>query len=380
MRSTQYPLFKVFGFEVKLDISWFLIALLITWTLAAELFPQRYPDLPRETYWWMGVAGAIGIFFSIVFHEFSHSIVARYFGIPIRGITLFIFGGIAEMEKEPPTPKTEFLVAIAGPLASFLLAFIFQYVEKMASANEWPIFITGVSYYLGYLNLILAIFNLVPAFPLDGGRMLRAGLWAIKKNLHTATRISSQIGSGFGLVLMVLGVFAFLQGQFIAGMWWLLIGIFVKGTAIASYKQLIVEDTLQNQPVRKFMTSALVTVPPSISIAQLVDDYVYRYHFKMFPVVEGNRLLGCITTRDVASLPQHQWQQYTVTSLTQNSSAENTVSPDAKAVDVLSTMTKPGAASRLMVVENERLLGIISLTDLKEFITLKLELESDTHH
>lgn len=376
MTPRQLPLFRLFGFQVKLDLSWLLIALLITWTLAAGLFPQSYPGLSREMYWWMGITGAAGIFFSIVFHEFCHSLVARHYGLNIRGITLFIFGGIAEMEKEPATPKSEFLIAIAGPLASFLLAFVFYQVHLLAKANGWSVFIIGVTYYLAYLNTILAIFNLVPAFPLDGGRMLRAALWAWKKNLRSATRIASQIGSGFGLVMMILGVLWVLQGIFIAGMWWFLIGVFLRVTAAASFKQVLLQEALQDQPIRRFMTSQPLTVPPSLSIEQLVQDYIYRHHFKMFPVIENSRLLGCITTREVKTVPQEQWSDRTVGELTSPCSADNTVSPDTDAMQVLLLMTQPNASSRFMVVEDQRLIGIISLTDLKEFLSLKLELES----
>ena len=376
MTPRQLPLFRLFGFQVKLDLSWLLIALLITWTLAAGLFPQSYPGLSREMYWWMGITGAAGIFFSIVFHEFCHSLVARHYGLNIRGITLFIFGGIAEMEKEPATPKSEFLIAIAGPLASFLLAFVFYQVHLLATANEWSVFIIGVTYYLAYLNTILAIFNLVPAFPLDGGRMLRAALWAWKKNLRSATRIASRIGSGFGLVMMILGVLWVLQGIFIAGMWWFLIGVFLRVTAAASFKQVLLQEALQDQPIRRFMTSQPLTVPPSLSIEQLVQDYIYRHHFKMFPVIENSRLLGCITTHEVKTVPQEQWSDRTVGELTSPCSADNTVSPDTDAMQVLLLMTQPNASSRFMVVEDQRLIGIISLTDLKEFLSLKLELES----
>jgi len=332
--------------------------------------------LPRKMYWWMGITGAAGIFFSIVFHEFSHSLVARHYGLNIRGITLFIFGGVAEMEKEPSTPKSEFLMAIAGPLASFLLAFIFQQIHLLATANEWSVFIIGVTYYLAYLNTILAIFNLVPAFPLDGGRMLRAALWAWKKDLRSATRIASQSGSGFGLVMMALGVLWVLHGVFIAGVWWFLIGVFLRFTAAASFKQILLQEVLQDQPIRRFMTDQPLTVTPSVSIEQLVQDYIYRYHFKMFPVVENSRLLGCITTREVKTVPQELWSNRTVGELTSPCSADNTVSPDTDAMQVLSLMTQPNASSRFMVVEDQRLIGIISLTDLKEFLSLKLELES----
>jgi Zn-dependent protease/predicted transcriptional regulator len=375
MTPRQFPLFRLFGFQVKLDLSWLLIALLITWTLAAGLFPESYPGLSREMYWWMGIAGAVGIFFSIVFHEFCHSLVARHYGLNIRGITLFIFGGVAEMEKEPSTPKSEFLMAIAGPLASFLLAFIFQQIHLLALSNEWSVFFIGVTYYLAYLNTILAIFNLVPAFPLDGGRMLRAALWAWKKDLLSATRIASQIGSGFGLVMMVLGVLWVLQGYFVTGMWWFLIGVFLRFAAAASFKQILFQEALQHQPIRRFMTTQPVTVPSLLSIEQLVKEYIYRHHFKMFPVVEDSHLLGCITTHEVKTVPQELWSNRTVRELTSPPSAANTVSPDMDAMHVLSLMTQPNASSRYMVVEDEQLLGIISLTDLKEFLSLKLELE-----
>lgn len=373
--TRQFSLFNLFGFRVKLDISWFLLALLITWTLAAGLFPYNYPGLSQKSYWWMGVASAIGIFFSIVFHEFSHSLVARHFGMPIKGITLFIFGGVAEMEEEPPTAKAEFLMAVAGPIASLVLAAVFLQLYIMGQANNWYTPFVAVIHYLGYINLIVAIFNLVPAFPLDGGRMLRAGLWQWKKNLTSATRLASQIGSGFGLLLIVFGIFNFIQGNFIGGMWIGLIGMFLRGAAAASYRQVVMRELLQGEPVSRFMNTNPVVVPSDITVQQLVEDYVYKYHFKMFPVVDGDQLRGCITTRKVRELSHDQWPQKNVEYLLDSCSPENTVSPDTDTSKVLSAMARPGAVNRLLVVENNRLAGILSLTDLKEYIALKLDLE-----
>ena len=371
-----YRLFRIFGFDVKLNVTWLLLALLITWTLAAGLFPADYPDLPRHTYWWMGVAGAVGILFSIVFHELSHSLVARGFGLPIRGITLFIFGGVAEMEDEPGTPKVEFFMAIAGPLASLLLALLFFLLQQLASAQHWHIAVIGVSHYLSMLNIILAVFNLVPAFPLDGGRVLRAALWHWKQDLRAATRIASAIGSGFGLALMILGGLAFIRGNFIGGMWWLLIGAFLRTAASASYSQLLVRQMLADQPVRRFMNRDPVTVTPRTSIAQLLENYVYQHHFKMFPVVEDDRLLGCISIRDIKKVPRDQWAQTTVGEAVTPCSSDNTVSADTDAAQLISTMTRADASTRYMVVDQEdRLLGVVSLKDLREYIALKLELE-----
>ena len=338
----QYRLFSLFGFQVKLDLSWLLLALLITWSLGAGVFPTDYPGLPNQVYAWMGVASAVGVFFSIVFHEFSHSLIARYFGMPIKSITLFIFGGVAEMEKEPPSPKSEFLMAIAGPLASFLLAFIFSRIEALAVASAWPIPVVGVSHSLAFINMIVAVFNLVPAFPLDGGRMLRAVLWHGKNDLRSATYISSRIGSAFGLVLMILGIVAVIEGEFIGGMWWFLIGLFLRGAAAASYKQLLLHEFLHDQPVRQFMRRAPVTVPPSISIREWVEDYVYRHHFKMFPVVENSNLLGCISIDNIRQMPKGDWQNRTVRELMEPRSKSNTVSSDTETTSLLSAMVQPG--------------------------------------
>jgi Zn-dependent protease len=302
--ARQVRLFSLFGFEVKLDFSWLLLALLISWSLGAGMFPEQYPDLSRTTHAWMGIAVAIAVFFSIVIHEFSHSLVARQFGMPIRGITLFIFGGVAEMEQEPPDPKSEFLMAIAGPIASFILAYVFWSIEAIGVAHDWPVAVIGVCATIALINLTVAVFNLVPAFPLDGGRVLRAALWHLKRDLRAATRISSQIGRGFGLALMLLGGIAALQGNLIGGMWWFLIGMFLRGAASASYQQLIIGELFEDQPIANFMRRDLVTVLPSISIETWLEDYVFRHHFKMYPVVEDGRLLGSISIDSIKKLPR----------------------------------------------------------------------------
>jgi Zn-dependent protease/CBS domain-containing protein len=376
--TRRHPLFRIFGFEIKIDASWILLALLIVWTLAAGLFPYTYPGLSEATYWWMAVVGAAGIFLSIVFHELSHSLVARRFGTTIKGITLFIFGGVAEMEDEPPDPRAEFLMAGAGPVASFLLAFIFYVLSRLGENASWPESTVGVFAYLGYLNFILAIFNMVPAFPLDGGRMLRAALWQWKHRLTDATRIASAIGRGFAWLLMILGAIAFFQGNFIGGMWWFLIGLFLRSAAVGAYRQVVVRELLQGEPINRMMTPDPVTVAPTISLQQLVDDYIYGHHFRMFPVVEGERLLGCVTLQDVREVPRGKWRRRTVGELVRPCSPDNTVPVDSDSARVLSLMSRPGAPGRMMVVDGQRLAGVVSLKDLRSFISLKLDLEA-TH-
>ena len=369
-------LFTLFGFEVKLDLSWLLLALLISWSLGAGWFPARYPELSGQAYAWMGVSVAIGVFFSIVFHEFSHSIVARFFGMPIRGITLFIFGGVAEMESEPPNPKAEFLMAIAGPISSFLLAAVLWGTATIAEDATWPLPVTGVLSTLAVINFTVAVFNLAPAFPLDGGRVLRAALWHWRRDLHEATFISSRIGRGFGTALMILGVVAFVGGNLIGGMWWFLIGIFVRGAASSSYQQLVLKDMVEGQPVRRFMRSEPITVAPSVSIADWVEEYVYRHHYKMYPVLDGSQLLGCITVDSLQRLQRNDWPSTKVADLMESRSESNTIDADTDTMALLSRILQPGGRSRFMVVEDNRLVGIISLKDLLELISLKLQIES----
>ena len=370
----QFRLFSLFGFEVKLDLSWLLLGLLISWSLGAGYFPAHYPDLSQAAYAWMGISVAIGVLISIVLHEFSHSLVARQFGMPIRGITLFIFGGVAEMEEEPPSPKAEFLMAIAGPLASFAIAAVLWVLHGAAAA--WaPTQVLGVLQTLALINVTLAIFNLVPAFPLDGGRMLRAVLWHLKRNLRAATYTSSRIGKSFGIVLIVLGFLSLLGGDIIGGMWWFLIGLFVRGAAEGSYQQLIVSEMIRDKPVSDFMRREPVTVRPTATIDEFLEDCVYQHHFKLFPVVEDGKLLGSINVTDIRGLTADERAARSVAEFMKPTSAENSIPADTPTAKLLPDMVRPPAPARYMVVDGDRLVGMISLKDLLEVIALHIELD-----
>jgi Zn-dependent protease/predicted transcriptional regulator len=374
MFEKRVHLFNLLGFEVRLDLSWFFIAIFITWSLSHGLFPYYYPDLSSQTYWLMGLAGTLGLFVSIVIHEFAHSLVARHYGLPMKGITLFIFGGVAEMGDEPTSPKVEFLMAIAGPIISIVLGLIFfglAFGSRQAHVSR-PVY--GVLQYLGAINGMLAAFNLLPAFPLDGGRVLRAILWGVKQDLRWATRVSSGIGSAFAIVLMVLGFLQIVQGNVIGGLWWILIGIFLQGAARTSYQQLLARQVLHGEPVRRFMQTDPMVVSPSLSIKQLVEDYIYTYHYKMFPVVADGKLQGCISTQQVKTVPRQDWANHTVGELANACDRENRVSPDTDALQALEIMSRTNS-SRLLVTEGDRLVGVLSLKDLLQFFALKVELE-----
>ena len=377
MFGRRVTLFKLLGFSVRVDASWLIIAVLITWSLAVGVFPYEYAGLPGTVYWLMGLVGTLALFGSIVIHELFHSLVARQYGLPMKGITLFIFGGVAEMSDEPPNPKTEFLMAIAGPIASILIGLIF-YVLYVAGRASWPFAVVGVVSYLAWINWLLAGFNLIPAFPLDGGRILRSILWRWKGNLQRATRTASQVGSGFGILLIILGIYELFHGQFISAVWWFLIGMFLRGAAKGSYQQVLARTALEGEPVRRFMKTDPVTVPANLSIQELVEDYIYRYHFKMFPVVaDSQRLEGYVTTEQVKTIPREEWNWRRVEDVLEPCSPELTVSPSTDAVQALAIMSKTGR-SRLMVVDGGKLVAVVALKDLLRFLSLKVDLEGSS--
>jgi Zn-dependent protease/CBS domain-containing protein len=374
MFGRRITLFKLFGFAVRLDASWLIIAALVTWSLATGVFRTRYPGLSESSYWWMAILGALGLFGSIVFHEMCHSLVANHYHLPMKGITLFVFGGVAEMGEEPRSPKVEFLMAIAGPIASIVAGIVFLAIRS-AGLGVWPVQAIAVLSYLGWINLILAAFNLIPAFPLDGGRVLRAALWHFQGNLQRATRIASTIGSGFGMLLMAYGFFNLFYGSFISAMWYFLIGMFVRGASRASYEQVLLRSALEGEKVEHFMHPDPINVPPDLSIRRLVEDYIYRYHFKTFPVVAGEHTLsGCVTTQDVKQVPREEWDRHTVQEIAKPCSAANTVDPNTDALQVFSKMQETGSGS-LLVTDRGRLMGIVSLKDLLSYLAEKLDLE-----
>lgn len=375
MITKRFKTFDLLGFPIYLDLSWFAIAILISWSLATGVFPQRVEGLTSATYWTMGIAGAIGLFASILAHELGHAVMARRLGLHMRGITLFIFGGVAEMSEEPPNAKSEFYVAIAGPIVSIFIALGCLAIGAVGS-QVMPLSAAAVIWYLGMMNGVLVVFNMIPAFPLDGGRVLRSILWHVKGNLRWATRISSSIGSGFGLVLIGFGLMNLLAGNVIGAVWQAMIGMFLRNAAQMSYQQVLVRRALEGEPVSRFMQSNVVTVDPSLSVEELIESYIYRLHHKMFPVTDNGRLLGCVTTRDVQKVPRNEWASTTVARISRECEKDNTIAPTSDAMEALSQMSRHGA-HRLMVTDDDRLVGLLSLSDLVNFMSLKVELEDD---
>jgi Zn-dependent protease/CBS domain-containing protein len=372
MFGRPIPLFSLRGIPIRLDASWFVIALLITWSLAVAVFPTLQPGLGRPAYWAMGVMGTLGLFGSIVLHEFCHAVVARRHDIPMNGITLFVFGGVAEMGGEPPTARAELRMAAAGPAASIGIGILALALAEL-SRGWWPPAVTVLSY-LGTINIVLAAFNLLPAFPLDGGRIFRAAVWRRTSDLRRATHAATRLGIAFSVLFMAIGVVRAVTGDLLGGVWLVLIGMFLRQAADASYQQLLVRRVLEGESVRRFMTVSPVTLRPTLTLADFLKDYVYRYHHKLYPVQDNGRLLGAISTDQLRGVAREEWKYRTVGTLTTPWSADTAVTPDTGALQALARMRQTGH-SRLLVVENGRLVGILSVRDLLDFLSLKLELE-----
>ncbi len=364
------------GVPIRVDPSWLVLAALITWSLGGPdgVFRSLYPGLTPAVAWGMGVGGALGLFTSILLHELAHARTAQRFGLSIRGITLFIFGGVAEMADEPPSPRAEFLVAAAGPLASVAIGGACLGVSRVASLAGWPLPFHGVVGYLALINFVLVLFNMVPAFPLDGGRILRAALWRWRRDLGWATAVTSRIGGAFGLLLMGLGIVGLFRGAFVGGLWQFLIGLFLRNAAQASRRQHALRRMLEGERVRQFMVTEPVVVPRELSVREFVEDYLYRHPHKVYPVQQDGQLVGCVTLDAVKDLPREEWDRQTVGRLVEPCGAENTVAPDEDALQALATMHRTGH-SRMLVVEGGRLVGIVTLKDLLKLLALKVELD-----
>lgn len=368
-------LFKLLGFTVSVDASWGIILFLVLWSLSKGLFPSYFPDLSIQTHWLMGLVGTVGLFVSIVIHEFSHSLVARKYGLEIKGITLFIFGGVAEMKDEPNSPKTEFLMAIAGPIASIMLSILFAALYQVSDMLGLPVPIIGVLGYLSAINMLLAVFNMVPAFPTDGGRILRSLLWWIKGDISWATQVASRISLVFAIVIIFTGFMNMIGGNPIGGLWWILIGSFLFSAANASYQRLLMKQSFEGKTVHHFMNQTPVTVPSHITLQEFVDKYLYRYHYKMFPVIEDDKILGLITIQTLKSYPHEEWNHLLVGKTMQPQSPDNSISSNIPINDALNKMIETGV-SRLLVTENKKIVGIITLKDLLEYLALKMELDT----
>ncbi len=365
MLKTNFRLFKIFGIPLEINVSWFIIFGLVSWSLVSFYFPAHYPSFSVATHWVMGLVAALLLFVSVILHELGHSIVAKTHGVPIKRITLFLFGGVSQLAREAADPLTEIKIAIAGPAVSYALMMVFFALYHVVSRSAGPEGVAPVLRYLAYVNGILGTFNLIPGFPLDGGRLLRAILWKVSGNLRKATHIASRVGSIIGIIFIVLGILLVLRGAFIGGFWLVLIGFFLRQAAGASYFQVVIDSTLKGVTVGDIMTPDVVTVPEGLSIQSLVDDYFFKYHFDCFPVSDEGALRGLITVSDLKDLPKARWRETRVGEIMQPDSPRIRAGVDEEASQVL-RRTLRDRYGKLPVVSGDRIVGIITRRDIME--------------
>jgi len=365
----KFYLFKIFGIPVEIDYSWFIIFLLLAWSLSIGYFPQRFPNWTKLIDWLAGIFSSLMLFVSVLLHELAHSIVAKRNGIPIAGITLFIFGGVSQMTKEPDNASSELKMALAGPAMSFVLGFVFLAVALLVPLRPVRI----VFGYLGFVNGILGLFNLIPGFPLDGGRVLRAILWKQTGNIETATRIASQVGQWIAIFLMAFGFYQILRGLFINGIWFILIGLFLRQAAGTSLRQLVFRRSLAGVKVREIMEPDVVTVSPTLPLDRLVDDCFFKYHYDSFPVVDAGDIVGLVTLAEVKGVEKRNWQKTTVGQVMTPIGEVQVLEPEEEAVEALNQMVKDGT-SRFPVVVGTRLVGILTRRDITELLRIKTDL------
>ena len=354
----------IMGIPIRVHFSWFIIFGLITWSLSTFYFPQAAPDLPAASYWTKGALAAFLLFASVGFHELAHSFVAKRYQIPIESITLFIFGGVAQMKGEPPHPKAEFRIAIAGPLSSFFLAALFFFLSMPAAGGMKALFS-----YLARINLVIGAFNLIPGFPMDGGRVLRAAIWKRKQNFFYATQQASGIGRKIALFFILYGVFAIFTGM-PGGLWLMLVGWFLYTAAQASYQQSTLQESLSGIKVRDIMVKDIVTLSASTTIDEAVNAYFLRYGYGGFPVLRDGDFLGIITLKEVKGIPRADWPVVTVGTAFTTHERKWEVSPEDDAMRALEIMIREDKG-RLVIIENGKLSGMITRNGIARYVQIK---------
>jgi Zn-dependent protease/CBS domain-containing protein len=372
MFGTSWRVGRIAGIEVRVDTSWAVIALLITYSMYQRA-STLYPELSGAGAVWIGVLATVLFFGSVLVHELAHALVAQARGIRVLDITLFLFGGATRARVESRGPGDEFLIALVGPLTSGLLAALFGIVAGLGSdALSTPL--AGTFGYLAWTNLLLAGFNLVPGFPLDGGRLLRSAIWRATGSLSRATRIASLSGQAVGWLLVAGGVAFLLAGDLAGGIWFAFIGWFLVQAARSSYQELQLQQLLRGVEAEDVMAGDLVRIPPELSLQDAVDDYFMRYDHSAFPVEEQGRTIGLLTLRGVRRVPREQWPTRRVQDHMVPLGDQVVVAPDARMDDVLGKL-QDGEAGRVLVVQDGEVVGIITPSDLARWLRRSRALE-----
>ncbi|MFQ6549565.1 site-2 protease family protein [Aestuariibius sp. 2305UL40-4] len=350
------------GFDIKVSASWLLIAGLIVWSLSTGYFPMLFPEAELGLLLVLSVISMLGLFGSLILHELSHSLVARRYGVGITGITLFIFGGVAELESEPKSATSEFWIAVAGPAMSFALAFGFWVLAGFAAGMQLGDPLVAVLGYLATINLVLAVFNLLPAFPLDGGRVFRAMLWRRSGDMVEATRKAAAVSGVIAYMLIGFGLLVLFTANAASGLWPILIGFFILATSQAAYQQLATGAALGGRTVGALMSRDVHTADPGMTLSDLVEDVFLHHTVSFVPVVADGMVLGAIDTAALRSVPRAEWPVTRVGDVFVPLSDEMTVAEEMPAKALLDRIGRTGRR-KYLVMEGRQLIGVVTLTD-----------------
>ncbi|MCL4370013.1 MAG: site-2 protease family protein [Chloroflexi bacterium] len=373
MDRTLEPSFaagRLLGIRIGLSASWFVVFALVTWSLGAAYFPAEYPWWPAEIHWAMAISGSALFFGSVLIHELAHSVVAVRCGIPVTRITLFIFGGLAQVGREAPTPRIEASVAAAGPAASLILGIIFGFLYLASRTLSSPL--ASLSLWLAIVNGSLALFNLIPAFPLDGGRLLRAGVWSVTSDHGLATRLSSWAGQFTGILLVLYGLYSALgaEGGLLNGVWAVLVGWFLHNAALGSYRASKASDELKAVTAEDVMARDVVPVPVNATVAEFVNGYLMRRRHGRFPVVDGIQLVGTVGLEEVRKVSMGRrtttWIQKVMRSAERYPPLGRR-EPADQALQRLNEME----TEELPVVDEGRVIGMLSRADLLKLVQVR---------
>ena len=369
MLPRAVKIFNVIGLDIKLDPSWFLIAALITWTLSRAYFPSVLSDRDGTVYLAMALSAMLGFFASLLVHELAHAVIARHFSVPTQSITLFLFGGVTELGVEPKSANSEFWISLTGPVMSLVLAAGFWLLAEASSIVPEVSTITAVFRYLALINLVIALFNLVPAFPLDGGRILRAFLWHRTGDILKATETAAKVGIVFAYILLILGVVALFQDGVIAGLWYVMIGLFVLAAAKSSYQNQLIQIVFDDKTVRTLMHADPIIVRPDVTLSDFVNQIMLRHGVSFVPVVEDGVLLGHMNPKLLSDIDREHWSSTYVDDVFAGFDADTFVPPDLSVHALLERISRTGRR-KFLVVDNNSLVGVITLSDLTRFLSL----------
>jgi Zn-dependent protease/CBS domain-containing protein len=371
MNKHTLSLGHIMGIPVGLDISWFLVFIFMTWSLASGYFPVEYKNWPQLEYWIVGAVTAIMLFVSVVLHELGHSLVALRYKIPVNSITLYIFGGIAQIGSEPPSATAEFWIAVAGPAVSFSLALLFQLLQNVFTGFA-PLF--ALVKYLAYINGTLGLFNLIPGFPLDGGRVFRAIVWGASHNLRKATLIAAGLGRVIAYGFILFGVLQIFKGDYGNGLWIAFIGWFLESAASSQVQQQKLHDLLEGYSVQQIMTTDYATIPAETTLQDLVDQHILKKGKRCYVITDlTDQVVGILTLHHLQAIPKTDWPQTTAAQVMMPLGQVKWLQPGTPVKSALENMDR-GGVNQLPVMQDGQILGMLTREDIISFLRTQVEL------